>query len=166
MNIFHRKKLIKLKEQPMRIYAPIKGRLKPLEEVDDMVFSSKMMGDGVAFDPLEDTLYSPVSGTITIVFPTGHVIGIESKEHMNIILHIGIDTVEMRGDGFHTMVKVGDVVQAGEMIMKLDLKKIQASYCATTMLVIENSDEFHLEKKEIGEIEPGDMIIKVERVST
>lgn len=163
--MFQKKKFIKIKNlQPLVLYAPVKGRLKPLEDVEDMVFSSKMMGDGVAIDPIDETLYSPVSGKVTVVFPTGHVIGIESKEHIHIILHIGIDTVELKGKGFYPQVQIGDMVEAGEVIMKLDLRRIQKKYCATTMIVIENSNEFRLRKKETGDIEAGELMIKVERI--
>lgn len=165
MKLFRKNKSLNIEEKPMQLYAPIHGQLKLLKDVEDMVFNSGMMGDGVAIDPLDGIVYSPVSGTISVVFPTGHVIGIESYDQMNVILHIGIDTVELNGKGFQPLVKVGDMVHAGDRIMKLDLAFIQKSYRTTTMMVVENSAEFQFKKKETGEVMPGEMIIQAERVS-
>lgn len=164
MKLFRKNRSITIEERAMEIYAPIQGVIKPLKEVEDMVFSSGMMGDGIAIEPNDGNLYSPISGKVSVVFPTGHVIGIEGKDDLNIILHVGIDTVELKGEGFQPLVKVGEVIRAGDRIMKFDLKRIQKAYCATIMLVVENSIEFRLQKKEMGEIAAGESIIQVERV--
>ena len=79
------------------VYAPVEGEVIPLDEVDDAVFSEKILGDGVAVEPDKGEIYSPVKGTVSVVFPTKHVVGITTEEGANIILHIGIDTVELKG---------------------------------------------------------------------
>lgn len=99
------------------LYAPISGKVIPLEQVDDMVFSQKIMGDGIAIEPEEGRLYAPVSGTVSVVFPTGHVVGIEGTGGANVIMHVGIDTVELKGQGFDVKVKQGDTVKAGTLLM-------------------------------------------------
>lgn len=90
-----------------KIYAPVSGKIIPLEEVEDAVFSQKIMGDGVGIEPVEGYLYAPVDGKISVVFPTGHVIGIESEDGAGIIMHVGIDTVELKGNGFEVFVEQG-----------------------------------------------------------
>ena len=95
------------------VYAPVEGEVIPLDEVDDAVFSEKILGDGVAVEPDKGEIYSPVKGTVSVVFPTKHVVGITTEEGANIILHIGIDTVELKGKGFDVKVEQGDKVEAG-----------------------------------------------------
>lgn len=165
MALFRKEKKIDIKNvNPYTLYAPVKGVIKPIELVDDMVFSSKMMGDGIAIEPIDGKIYSPVDGKISVVFPTGHVVGIESDSGMRVILHIGIDTVELNGEGFQSYVHVGDKVHAGSFIMKINLHTITKNYQATTMMVIENSEEFHFINKRMGEVEPGMQVLEVERV--
>ena len=96
------------------VYAPVEGEVIPLDEVDDAVFSEKILGDGVAVEPDKGEIYSPVKGTVSVVFPTKHVVGITTEEGANIILHIGIDTVELKGKGFDVKVEQGDKVEAGQ----------------------------------------------------
>lgn len=165
MRWFHKEKKIEINNvEPYTLYAPMKGKLIPLENVDDMVFSSKMMGDGIAIEPIDGKIYSPVNGEITVMFPTGHVIGIKSETGINVILHIGIDTVELNGEGFQPLIHIGDHVCAGELLMKVNLRTIQKKYAATTMMVIENSHEFRFIQKETGEIEPGKQVLEIVRV--
>ena len=86
MRWFHKEKKIEINNvDPYTLYAPMKGKLIALENVDDMVFSSKMMGDGIAIEPIDGKIYSPVNGEITVMFPTGHVIGIKSETGINVI---------------------------------------------------------------------------------
>ena len=147
-----------------KIYAPVSGKIIPLEEVEDAVFSQKIMGDGVGIEPVEGYLYAPVDGKISVVFPTGHVIGIESEDGAGIIMHVGIDTVELKGNGFEVFVEQGRKVKAGELLMKFDLSLIREKYKATVMVVVENSDTFTCQTTKSENVKAGEELLKLERV--
>jgi len=101
------------------------------------VFSQKILGDGAAVEPENGEVYSPVKGIVSVVFPTGHVVGITTAEGANIILHVGIDTVELKGKGFDVKVKQGDKVEAGQLLMKVDLPFVKKYHPATIMVILE-----------------------------
>ncbi|WP_273131309.1 glucose-specific PTS transporter subunit IIBC [Bacillus weihaiensis] len=101
--------------------SPLTGEIKPITEVPDQVFSGKMMGDGFAILPTEGTIVSPVNGKILNVFPTKHAIGIQSEGGKEILIHVGIDTVNLKGEGFETFVQEGDVVEQGQKLLEVDL---------------------------------------------
>ncbi|RSD20634.1 glucose-specific PTS transporter subunit IIBC [Mesobacillus subterraneus] len=105
--------------------SPIKGELKPITEVPDQVFSGKMMGDGFAIVPTEGTIVSPVNGKIVNLFPTKHAIGILSEGGREILIHVGIDTVNLKGQGFETLVSENDTVTKGQPLLKVDLDYIK-----------------------------------------
>lgn len=105
--------------------SPMKGELKPITDVPDAVFSEKMMGDGFAIIPSEGTILSPVNGTIVNLFPTKHAIGILSDSGREILIHVGIDTVNLKGEGFETMVQQDDRVEAGQPLLNVDLAFIK-----------------------------------------
>lgn len=107
--------------------SPIKGEVKPLSEVPDAVFSQKMMGDGFAIIPSEGTIVSPVDGTIVTFFPTKHAIGIQADSGREILIHVGIDTVKLDGEGFEALVAQGDHVEAGQPLLKVDLEYVAAN---------------------------------------
>ncbi|WP_077617630.1 glucose-specific PTS transporter subunit IIBC [Bacillus sinesaloumensis] len=104
--------------------SPIKGEIKPITEVPDAVFSGKMMGDGFAIVPTEGTIASPVDGKVINLFPTKHAIGILSDSGREILIHVGIDTVHLKGQGFETFVSEGDTVKKGDSLIKVDLDYI------------------------------------------
>lgn len=105
--------------------SPIKGKLVSLEQVPDMVFSQKMMGDGFAIDPEDGLVVSPVNGTIETLFPTKHAIGIRSTNGKEILIHFGIDTVTLDGEGFVALVNQGDMVTKGQQILNVDIESIK-----------------------------------------
>ncbi|SET13952.1 PTS system, D-glucosamine-specific IIC component [Salinibacillus kushneri] len=105
--------------------SPIKGKLLPITEVPDQVFSDKMMGDGFAIEPADDTIVSPVDGKVINVFPTKHAIGVKTNFRREILIHFGIDTVKLNGEGLEVFVKDGDEIKVGQKLMKVDLKEIQ-----------------------------------------
>lgn len=122
------------------VYSPLKGTVMPLSKVSDPVFAEEVMGPGVGIDPEEGKLYAPVDGEIVSVFPTGHAIGMKTEDGMEILLHIGIDTVQLEGDGFHAVVKQGDHVKAGELLVEFDCVKIkEKGYQTTTMVLVPNA---------------------------
>lgn len=164
------KKLNKRKEiqiseiQKDMIYAPVRGKIIPLEEVEDAVFSQKIMGDGVGIEPEEGYLYAPANGKVSVIFPTKHVIGIEAENGAGIIMHVGIDTVNLKGNGFEVLVEPEQDVKAGELLMKFNLEIIREKYKATVMVVVENSDTMKCNIIPKEEVEEGGELIKLERV--
>jgi glucose PTS system EIICBA or EIICB component len=116
--------------------APLKGELKPITEVPDQVFAGKMMGDGFAIVPAEGTIVSPVSGKIVNLFPTKHAIGILSDTGREILIHVGIDTVNLKGQGFETLVSENDIVDQGQPLLKVDLEYIKEHATSTITPVV------------------------------
>ncbi|SDH72215.1 PTS system D-glucose-specific IIA component, Glc family /PTS system D-glucose-specific IIB component, Glc family /PTS system D-glucose-specific IIC component, Glc family [Alteribacillus persepolensis] len=122
--------------------SPGNGRLIAIEEVPDDVFAGKMMGDGFAIHPENGEFVSPVSGNITTVFPTKHAVGITSEDGLDILVHIGIDTVNMKGEGFEVMVEEGEKVTQGQPLVKADLSLIEEKAKSTiTPIVFTNLNE-------------------------
>ncbi|WP_041556055.1 beta-glucoside-specific PTS transporter subunit IIABC [Carnobacterium sp. 17-4] len=125
------------------IVSPLKGSVVPLSDVQDEAFSSGAMGKGLAIDPTEGKLVSPVNGIVTMLFPTSHAIGITSTEGTEILIHIGMDTVQLDGEGFTPHVKQGDQVIKGQLLIEFDVEKIiNAGYSVITPIVITNSQNY------------------------
>lgn len=118
------------------LVAVANGEVIAIEAVADPVFSGKMMGDGFAVEPTDGTIVSPVNGTIKSVFPTKHAIGIETKEGVEVLVHMGIDTVSLEGKPFSVKVKEGDQVQAGQVLEQVDLEALQQADKKATMIVV------------------------------
>ncbi|WP_077329187.1 PTS sugar transporter subunit IIA [Virgibacillus siamensis] len=136
-------KLFKKKEEIVQIsmYAPVTGDLVVLEDVPDPVFSQKMMGDGIAIKPVEETVTSPVDGEVIQLFPTKHAIGIRAKNGAEILIHIGLDTVNLEGEGFSAFVQEGDSVKASDMLITFDSKVIAEKATSTLIpVIITNTD--------------------------
>lgn len=126
------------------LYSPLNGTVVDLSAVSDPVFSSGAMGQGLAIKPEDNTLYSPVDGKVEIVFETGHAYAITSTQGAEILLHIGIDTVSMAGDGFAPLVTAGQMVKKGDLLGQFDSTKIaQAGLDDTTMIIVTNSNDYH-----------------------
>lgn len=130
------------------LYAPTDGDYIALENVEDKVFSQKIMGDGFAIEPKNGTFVSPVSGELVTVFPTMHAYGIKTEDGKEVLIHIGIDTVSLNGHGFSAKVKQGQKVKTGDVLVKVDLEAVkQAGYPITTMVIITSQTPFHLVKE-------------------
>ncbi|EEU29719.1 PTS system, beta-glucoside-specific, IIABC component [Limosilactobacillus coleohominis 101-4-CHN] len=126
-----------------KVYAPMNGQLVSLDTVDDNVFSSKMMGDGVSIQPTNGEIDAPFDGKVVTVFPTKHAIGLKSNLGIELMIHIGLNTVELKGKPFTQCVAVGDEVKKGQLLMKVDLKAIQeAGYDTTTPIIVTNTKDF------------------------
>ncbi|OIK15891.1 PTS glucose transporter subunit IICBA [Bacillus sp. MUM 116] len=122
--------------------APLKGEIKPITEVPDQVFAGKMMGDGFAIVPTEGTVVSPVDGSIVNLFPTKHAIGILSDGGREILIHVGIDTVNLKGQGFETLVAENDRIVKGQPLLKVDLDYVKENATSTiTPIVFTNLAE-------------------------
>lgn len=121
--------------------SPIDGKVINIEDVPDQVFSQKMVGDGFAVEPKNGNVYAPFDGEILQIFPTNHAICLKSNEGIEMIIHIGIDTVEIKGDGFTRLSEVGAKVSAGDLIHKFDLATlISHGKDTVTPIVITNFD--------------------------
>lgn len=160
--LFRKKDSINIQYEKNTLYAPVEGRLIKLEDVNDPVFSQKMMGNGIAIYPTNNNIYSPVNGIVKVVFPTKHAIGIESEEGNNVILHCGIETVNLQGKYFDVKTSVGTKVNAGDLILKMNVSEIKKKYDPTIMIVIENASD-ELEVIGGSEVKVGDAILRIEK---
>lgn len=146
------------------LVSPLDGELLPLSEVKDEVFSSGAMGEGVAIAPSQGVLHAPADGRVVMTFPTGHAIGMKTKDGAEILMHIGMDTVNLQGKGFETLVDKGDEVKAGDELVKFDIDEIHsAGYIVTTPIVVTNSKDY--EKVSVvcqGEVKVGQEILDLE----
>lgn len=127
------------------LYAPLTGSCISLTEVKDEVFANKMMGDGVAFTFDGDTVVSPCDGTIVMIAATKHAIGIQGDDGVEVLIHVGLDTVSLNGEGFTALIKQGDHVNKGEAILQIDRKFMnEKGMDLTTPMIITNTDQYHL----------------------
>ncbi|PKG24694.1 beta-glucoside-specific PTS transporter subunit IIABC [Niallia nealsonii] len=125
------------------IVSPLTGVIKPLSKVDDPVFASEAMGKGIAIEPTVGKAISPVNGIVSTVFPTGHAIGITSDEGAEVLIHIGINTVQLDGKYYSPVVKQGDQVKQGDLLVNFDIEKIkEAGYLVTTPVIITNTNRY------------------------
>lgn len=146
-----------------KIYSPLKGKLIPLSQVNDPVFSGEMMGKGVAIKPEEGKLYSPVNGRIASIFDTKHAIGIIADNGAEILIHVGMDTVQLGGKYFDSFIKVDDVIKKGDLLLEFNCEEIQKQgYDTVTPIIITNSNDFkEIIKEETSKIEVGDIILNI-----
>ncbi|MCO7254301.1 glucose PTS transporter subunit IIA [Dickeya oryzae] len=123
--------------------SPVQGKVIPLEEVNDDVFSAKIMGDGIAVIPSVGTLYAPTDGVISHVFESGHAVSMMTVQGAEVVLHIGIDTIKMNGTGFHPQIKDGQHVKAGDLLIQFDIDEIiKAGLDPVVVMIITNSERF------------------------
>ncbi|WP_084362153.1 PTS sugar transporter subunit IIA [Robertmurraya korlensis] len=113
------------REKNIFIHSPLKCEVIPLESVPDPVFSQKMMGEGLAFIPTRGEVFSPINGKVTQVFPTKHAIGMVTEDGLEMLLHLGLETVELKGDGFNININAGDIVSVNDHIGTFDLSYIE-----------------------------------------
>lgn len=157
-----------VKEQPVMfpvtLGSPAKGTFVAMEQVPDEVFSSGVLGSCCGIDPEEGKVYAPADGKISQLTDTLHAIGIEASG-VEILIHVGVDTVEMNGDGFANMVKMGDTVKRGDLLLTMDLQKIRdAGHAATVIMAVTNSDEFaSVEAAASGMLQPGADVLCIKK---
>ena len=129
-------------KEKQRIQAPLQGQLVSLDQINDEVFASQQMGKTLAIYPIEEQIVSPGNGQVTALYPTHHAIGLKLDNGAEILLHIGINTVELKGQGFETFVKVGERVRLGQKLLSFDKQIIQAAgYDPTVLVIVTNTAE-------------------------
>ena len=150
---------------PMMLAADAKGAFVPMENIPDEVFAQGILGTCCGIDPSEGKVFAPAGGEITQAPDSGHALGIMAVGGVEILIHVGVDTVEMKGDGFSPKVKVGDKVKKGDLLLEMDLGKIAAAgHPAVVITVVTNTDDFKaVEVVASGDVEPGADLIKVSK---
>lgn len=133
----------KKNESPKELLAAVSGTVIPIEEVKDPVFSQKMMGDGFAILPEDDTIYAPADAAVTMLFPSNHAVGLTLKDGMEILIHVGIDTVNENGQGFSCLCEQGKEVSAGQPLLKMDRAYLmEKGYDVSVILIFTNKDSY------------------------
>lgn len=149
----------------MILGATAKGTVVPMEEIPDPVFSEGILGPCVGIDPTEGAVYAPCDGKITQLADTLHAVGLLSASGIEVLIHVGVDTVEMKGDGFASSLKVDDEVKKGQQLLTMDLAKIAAAnHPATVINVVTNADDFaEVTVAASGTVEPGAEMFRVSK---
>ncbi len=149
---------------PASVAVPVNGTCIPLSEVNDAVFSQKILGDGAAIIPSEGKVYAPVNGTVSTVFDTKHAIGLLSEDGVELLIHIGIDTVNLEGKHFTAHVESGQKIKQGDLLVSFDQEQIQKDgYDTVTPVLITNTSEFHsIHMNASGNVKVGDVLLTVQ----
>ncbi len=145
------------------VYSPLKGTVIPLAEIADGVFSERILGQGCGIRPACSVITSPVDGTISQVAETKHAVGVTSKDGVEVLIHVGLDTVSMNGKGFTPHVEVGDSVKCGQKLLSFDRKAIaDAGFPDVTAVLITNTDDYEaVELLKTGATEAAEKIIAI-----
>lgn len=159
------KKLFKKQEMDMNVLSPLSGKVIPLEEVPDEVFSQKMMGDGIAIEPTGKDVLAPFSGVVVNVFQTKHAINLRADNGAEILIHMGLDTVELDGKGFDVHVNNGQKIKKGDLLATYDIEAVaKENYKTVTPVILLNGEKFSLTQVKTGvEVSSGeDLIFELE----
>ena len=153
----------KKKSQELIIGSPVKGKAVPLSSVNDPTFSEEMLGKGVAIIPSDGKIFAPADGKIETLFDTLHAVSLVTGDGVEILIHAGLDTVQMHGDGFTGHVQSGDTVHKGDLLLEIDLDKVKAAgYDMITPVIICNTDEYADVRSLAGkDVNPGDDAISI-----
>ena len=146
------------------VFAPLSGTAIPLEEIGDGVFSEGVLGRGCGIKPDAGTVVAPFDGTVTQVADTKHAVGLEGAGSVELLIHVGMDTVEMKGEGFRTLVRVGDRVKRGQTLMTFSRQAIaEAGFADTTAIVVTNADSCgSVSLLKTGGVSAGEKLLQVE----
>lgn len=155
----------KKKENKITLGSPAKGKAVALKEVSDPTFAEEMLGKGVAVIPSEGKIYAPADGEVGMVFDTLHAVSITTDTGAEVLIHVGLDTVKLKGDGFTGHVKVGERVKKGDLLLEVDLDKVKAAgYDIITPVLVCNTDDFASVEGLYGkDVVPGDDVIAIEK---
>lgn len=163
MGLFSRKppKHIDIPVQPENVLtSPLAGRVVAMSDVPDETFAAGILGDGIAIEPSEGALYAPADGTIETFFSTLHAICLKTTGGAELLLHVGKDTVGLKGKGFTAHCKEGDQVKRGDLLLTFDIKAIgKAGFSVITPICVSNSDEYTLVKSAAPTVSVGDVLV-------
>lgn len=148
------------------VASPLTGKIIPLSQVSDETFATGVLGDGIAIEPSEGKLYSPVDGTVENIFETKHALFLSTPEGAEVLIHIGKDTVELKGAHFTSHIESGTKVKCGQLLLEFDVEAIRtAGYETVTPVIISNSSEFKIEQTSQNEIQHGETLLKLTKIS-
>ncbi|WP_373893757.1 PTS glucose transporter subunit IIA [Virgibacillus sp. CBA3643] len=154
----------KKKTQESVILSPLNGEVIDLESVPDPVFSQKMMGEGIGFIPTNGEIYAPISGTVTQVFPTKHAVGLMTDDGVELLIHLGLETVELEGEGFDIKVESGSKIKVNDQIGSFNLALIEEKGKEIiSVLVFPNLQEKELNLFKTGEVKAGTEIAELSK---
>lgn len=150
-------------EEAYTLGAPAKGKAVPLSEVNDPTFSGGLLGKGAAVIPAEGKIYAPADGTVGMMFETKHAVSLTTEYGAEILVHVGLDTVELKGKYYEGHVKAGDAVKAGDLLISFDIEQVKAAgYDVITPVLVCNTDDYASVDGVTGsDVAPGDTIIKI-----
>ncbi len=150
-------------ENGNHLYAPMCGKVVPITEVPDPTFAEGMLGSGIAIEPSQGDVFSPVDGVVDMMFETGHAVSLSSTTGVEILIHVGLETVGLNGGPFRIFVKNGDKVKRGQLLMKADLAAIRAAGLNTiTPMVVCNTDDYPTFKTTVGkDVTKDDLVIEL-----
>lgn len=147
----------KKKDAAIKLKAPVSGAAVPLDKVPDPAFAGRMVGDGGAIEPTGDTVLAPCDATVAVLFPTGHAVALETREGLEVLIHIGVETVGMKGEGFEKLVAQGEAVKTGTPLIRFDKAKISAAGNPTvTPVLVTNTEKIKSMKIAEGELKAGE----------
>lgn len=151
--------------EPLTVYAPADGEVIAISEFPDELFSQEALGPGCGIRPEGDAVYAPFNGTVTQVIDTFHAVGVTSRDGMEVLIHVGVDTVKMNGEGFSSCVKKGQTIRKGDPLLRFDREAIKAAgYSDAIAVVVTNIDDFSdAELKLTGPAVAGEPILKIHK---
>ena len=156
------KKMFEKNAKTISLKAVEDGRTIPMDEVNDQTFAQELLGPGIAIVPSNGTVVSPINGTIATVMDTKHAVCIQGEDGLELIVHAGLDTVELNGKYYQTYKEIGDQVKAGDVLLEFDLEEItKAGYDVTTPIVITNLGDYKITKCLTGQqVKAGEEVIQ------
>lgn len=157
------KKMFEKNAKTISLKAVEDGRTIPMDEVNDQTFAQELLGPGIAIVPSNGTVVSPINGTIATVMDTKHAVCIQGEDGLELIVHVGLDTVELNGKYYQTYKEIGDQVKAGDVLLEFDLEEItKAGYDVTTPIVITNLGDYKITKCLTGQqVKAGEEVIQL-----
>ena len=163
--LFRKQKPAATKTELISLTSPLMGRAVPLEEVPDPTFADRILGGGCAVIPESGVLCAPADGVIDSVPETRHAVMMTTDSGAELLMHIGIDTVELRGEHYFALVNPGERVTAGQPLIRFDPEAVAAAgYALVTPVILTNSDAFRIRQVTLGTVRPGDMLMELEKI--
>ena len=159
-------KFFKKKHEPV-LFTPIEGKCIPIEQVPDQVFAKKMMGEGIAFIPSSNQVFAPCDATVSMIASTHHAIGLINEDGVEILIHIGLDTVNYQGKGFKVYVEKNERVKKGELLIEFDKDFFESENVSLiTPMIITNYRQFRLDYlKQDENVTEADVVLRYEKIS-